>query len=120
MAMNVWMTISVLVVVVMATAVTGSTPSQEQERSSVDRTKKSCCAMKTYECLRDRDCLISQDSDCATPCKNIDTSGCDSADGNDCCASYMDCVVDCQIDTGSDVEDPLAVCYNSCNSAHSC
>nr|UMA83367.1 conotoxin precursor con-ikot-ikot [Conus judaeus] len=51
MAMNMWMTISVCVVVVMATTVVGSTPSQEQGLSLDKRDDVGCCAWAFYDCL---------------------------------------------------------------------
>nr|UMA83687.1 conotoxin precursor con-ikot-ikot [Conus judaeus]DAZ86668.1 TPA_inf: conotoxin precursor Con-ikot-ikot [Conus judaeus] len=54
MAMNMWMTISVCVVVVMATTVVGSTPSQEQGLSLDKRGDVGCCAWEVYDCLIQR------------------------------------------------------------------
>nr|UMA82139.1 conotoxin precursor con-ikot-ikot [Conus ebraeus]DAZ85821.1 TPA_inf: conotoxin precursor Conikotikot [Conus ebraeus]DAZ86138.1 TPA_inf: conotoxin precursor Con-ikot-ikot [Conus ebraeus] len=54
MAMNMWMTISVCVVVVMATTVVGSTPLQERGLSLDERRAIGCCAWQVYDCLVQR------------------------------------------------------------------
>uniref|UniRef100_A0A098LXV5 Ccr_20 putative toxin n=2 Tax=Turridae TaxID=128512 RepID=A0A098LXV5_CRACE len=108
MAMNMWMTISVFVVAVMATTVIGSTPSQEQERER--RTDAGfCCAKRVYYCLKDNDCLPERD--CTMACDVPD-------DCASCCQEYLDCAYSCiwayQLPTGTEDKDPLRECHNQC------
>nr|UMA83044.1 conotoxin precursor con-ikot-ikot [Conus judaeus]UMA83368.1 conotoxin precursor con-ikot-ikot [Conus judaeus]UMA83690.1 conotoxin precursor con-ikot-ikot [Conus judaeus]DAZ86386.1 TPA_inf: conotoxin precursor Con-ikot-ikot [Conus judaeus] len=118
MAMNVWMTISVFVVVVMATTVIGSTASHEQKR---DRSSRKCCATKAYQCLRNHKCFKKPiDYECGQPCKTTDTTSCRPTAGDDCCMIYKHCLVDCQLVSADREGDQLLYCYEVCSNSYPC
>nr|DAZ86388.1 TPA_inf: conotoxin precursor Con-ikot-ikot [Conus judaeus] len=120
MAMNVWMTISVFVVVVMATTVIALECPPPSHGQNSDRSSRKCCAVKSYQCLRDRGCFNPVNSKCAEPCKTTDTTSCGSTTGDNCCSIYKSCLVECQIAHGDQREDQLLCCYNICDQSYPC
>uniref|UniRef100_A0A0C9SEQ1 Ctr_85_TN conopeptide n=1 Tax=Conus tribblei TaxID=101761 RepID=A0A0C9SEQ1_CONTD len=112
MAMNLSMTISVLVVVVMATTVVGSTPLQDQGLSRNERNIHECCTRETHQCTTQ--CWDSNDEDtfyCLPNCYHIyATEYCGSDNRSGCCLGFLDCYLNCAVENRTD----LPFCYNSC------
>nr|AMP44637.1 conotoxin [Conus betulinus] len=106
MAMNMWMTISVCVVVVMAATVVGSTPLQEQGLSLDERHNPGCCPWEFYDCLIQRMVWRSR----LTICYNQASMICSRGRPGGCCPGLLHCFEEC---TSRD----SAVCYYRCKFA---
>uniref|UniRef100_A0A0C9R782 Ctr_65_TN conopeptide n=3 Tax=Splinoconus TaxID=2056757 RepID=A0A0C9R782_CONTD len=120
MAMNTSMTITVFVVVVMATTVIGSTPLQEQELNRNDRDIQKCCAEIADACIRNHGCYNSNDELCPEPCYYTDTSSCGSDADDNCCFGYKYCMAECLFQLQDETTDLFDVCYEGCKEGEQC
>nr|AXL95593.1 con-ikot-ikot [Conus ermineus] len=87
MAMNMSMTLSMFVMVVVAATVTGST--RFQKRGLRHMKRDDCCIGNTYGCLKRRP---GQEHEQAMPCKHEATIRCPGSDIDGCCPGYATCM----------------------------
>uniref|UniRef100_W4VRV5 Con-ikot-ikot 6 n=1 Tax=Conus geographus TaxID=6491 RepID=W4VRV5_CONGE len=89
MAMNMSMTLSVFVMVVMAATVTGFTQLKKPDLSRMKRDNKACCTNAIYQCLKRNP---GQESYNTPPCHHAATTRCPGSHIDGCCPKYATCM----------------------------